>query len=69
VIEPLEPRLDAAFFDRTVGDLRAELGLDRPVPEPSAEDRSAFRVWAVKAVAIVWGPLVPMALALWWGLA
>lgn len=64
----LDRSIDAALLDRSVGELRRELGLDQPVPEPSAEERRAFRNWAVKAVAIVWGPLVPIALALWWWL-
>lgn len=62
----LDRALDDALLDRPVASVRAELGLDRPVPEPSDADRRAFRRWAVKAVAIVWGPLVPIGLVAWW---
>jgi hypothetical protein len=60
--------LDDAMFSRTVADLRRELGLDRPAPEASAEDRRAWRGWAAKAIAIVWGPIVPIAAIAWWWL-
>ena len=42
---------------------------DDDFPEPTEADRRAFRVWAAKGVAIVWGPLVPMALLAWWWLS
>jgi hypothetical protein len=58
--------LDDAMLDRSVADVRAELGLDRAIAKATAADRRAFRVWAAKAVAIVWGPLVPMGLLAWW---
>lgn len=61
-------RLDDTALSRTVADLRRELGLDRPVPEATAEDRRAWRRWVIEAVAIVWGPLVPIAAVLWWWL-
>jgi ubiquinone biosynthesis protein Coq4 len=60
-------RVDDATLSRTVADLRAELGLAQSAPEATAEDLRAWRRWAAKAVALVWGPLVPMiALAWWW---
>lgn len=40
--------------------------LDAPPREPTDEDRRAFRALATKAVAIVWGPIIPMALIAWW---
>jgi hypothetical protein len=61
--------LDDATLSRTVAELRRELGLDRPVPEATAEDRREWRRWALKAVAVVWGPLVPIAAIAWWWLA
>ena len=61
-------RLDDATLCHTVGEMRANLGLDRPQREANEADRRAFRRWAAKAVAIVWGPLVPMAAAAWWWL-
>lgn len=60
--------LDDATLARTVADLRRELGLDRPVPDATAEDRREWRRWAAKAVAVVWGPLVPIGALIWWWL-
>jgi hypothetical protein len=60
--------LDDAALERSVAEARAELGLDRSVPAPTEADRRAFRISAAKAVAIVWGPLVPMAAVGWWWL-
>lgn len=60
--------LDAALLDRSVAELRAELGLAGAIPAPSDTDRRAFRRCATKAVAIVWGPLLPMAAIAWWWL-
>src|SRR2546426_8895993 len=48
--------LDDTTLARTVADLRRELGLDRPVPDATAEDRREWRRWAAKAIAVVWGP-------------
>jgi hypothetical protein len=63
----LGARLDDALLSRTVAELRGDLGLDAPVPEATTEDRRAWRAWAAKSLAVVWGPLVPMAaIALWW---
>jgi hypothetical protein len=59
--------LDDAALSRTVGEVRRELGLDQPVPDTSEADRREFRRWCRKAIAVVWGPLVPTtALAVWW---
>jgi hypothetical protein len=58
--------LDDATLDRSVAELRTELGLDRAVPPPSPEDQRAFRIWAAKALAIVWGPILPLAALAWW---
>src|SRR5262245_57565268 len=35
--------LDDAMLSRTVAEVRGELGLDRPIPEASPEDRRAWR--------------------------
>lgn len=61
-------RLDDAALSRTVADLRRELGLDRPVPAATPEDLRDWRRWAVKAIAVVWGPIVPMVAIAWWWL-
>jgi hypothetical protein len=62
-------RLDDAMLARTVADVRSELGLDRPVPEASAEDLREWRRWAARAVAVVWGPIVPITAFAWWWLS
>src|SRR5258706_2279881 len=60
-------RLDDAMLARTVADVRSELGLDPPVPEASADDQRDWRRCALKAIAVVWGPLLPIAaIAGWW---
>ena len=64
----LDRPLDDATLDRTVADLRGELGLDRPAPDPTDADRREFQRWAAKAVAIVWAPLLPMVALVWWWL-
>lgn len=61
------PCTDEAFLRRSVGALRAELGLDRPAIATPA-DRRAFAGWAGLAVGVVWGPLLPLAALLWWWL-
>jgi hypothetical protein len=58
--------LDAATLDRSVEDLRTELGLWNRAPEPSEDDRKAFRGQAAKGIAIVWGPILPLGLLAWW---
>lgn len=60
---------DAALLDRSVGEVRVELGLDTRPAAPAAADRRAFAGQCAKAVAIVWGPLVPLAVLAWWWLA
>lgn len=60
--------VDDALLGRTVAETRAALGLHAPVPAATPDDRRAFRIWAAKAVAIVWGPLLPAAALLWWWL-
>ena len=60
--------LDDAALARSVVDLRRELGLERPVPEASDADRREWRRLAVKAIALVWGPIVPIAVVAWWWL-
>ena len=64
----LGARLDDAMLSRTVADLREELGLTRAGPEATAEDRREWRRWATKAVAVVWGPSIPIAALAWWWL-
>ena len=63
-----ERPLDDAALVRTVGEIQTELGLAQPTPEAENEDLRSFRTWVAKAVAVVWGPLVPISLALWWWL-
>ena len=62
----LERPCDDALLARRVDEMRCELGLDRETPPPTAEDRRLFAGFAARAVAIVWGPLVPMAVVAWW---
>jgi hypothetical protein len=64
----LDRTVDDALLARSVGELRRELGIDRPLPAASAADRRAFLRWAALAAATVWGPLVPIGLLLWWWL-
>lgn len=59
-------RLDDAMLSRTVAEIHSDLGLDRPVPDATAEDLRAWRHWAAMSVAVVWGPIVPMAAIAWW---
>jgi hypothetical protein len=59
--------IDEAFLERSVDDVRRELHIPASPPLASDEDLSAYRRCSVTAVAIVWGPLLPMtAFALWW---
>lgn len=44
---------DEALLDRHVGELRHELGLDRPAPSPSVSDVTAFAAWSVAALAVM----------------
>ena len=62
------PCEDASFLARSVASARRELGLDAPLAAPARADRLAFARWAALAVAIVWGPLVPLAAFFWWWL-
>jgi hypothetical protein len=64
----LDHPIDDRLLDRSVADVRGELGLDQAPTPPSQADRRAFRGWAAKALAIVWGPLLPMAALAWWWL-
>jgi hypothetical protein len=61
-------RLDDAMLSRTVADVRGELGIDHPTPAATAEDLREWRRWAVKSLAVVWGPIVPIAAVAWWWL-
>jgi hypothetical protein len=61
-------RLDDALLSRTVADVRGELGLDRPIAEATPDDVREWRRWSAKAIAVVWGPLVPLAAFAWWWL-
>jgi hypothetical protein len=56
---------DDALLARSVADLRRQLGLDREPPVPTREDLWRFASWAARAVAIVWGPLIPLAALAW----
>lgn len=63
----LDRPVDDALLARSVGDVQRELGIDRTLAPASASDRHAFLRWAALAVAIVWGPLVPIGILLgWW---
>ncbi len=62
----LDTRCEGAFLERSVASVRADLGLGQPPTMPTAADRLAFACWASLATAIVWGPLVPLALLAWW---
>jgi hypothetical protein len=66
----LGTRCDDAFVSRSLESVRAELSIDPsgPAPAATADDRRAFRRWALLAVGIVWGPLIPLAALLWWWL-
>jgi hypothetical protein len=64
----LDRPVDDALLARSVGEVRRELGIDRAASPTSAADRRAFLRWAALAAAIVWGPLVPIGLLLWWWL-
>jgi hypothetical protein len=57
---------DDALLARSVGWLRGELGLAREPAAPTSRDRWLFARWAASAVAIVWGPLIPLAALAWW---
>lgn len=59
-------RLDEAMLARTVAQVHSDLGLDRPVPEATAEDLREWRRWAAKSLAVVWGPILPIAAIAWW---
>jgi hypothetical protein len=62
------PCQDGAFLSRSVASLRSELGLEHATAPPTRADRLGFARWAALAVAIVWGPLVPLAALAWWWL-
>lgn len=64
----LDRSLTDGTLDRSVAALRSDLRLDRPVPAATTDDHRVFRRWAAKSIAIVWGPLVPMAAVAWWWL-
>ena len=52
-----------AILARSVGAVRADLGLDRPPPAVRPADVFAFAAWALIAVAL---QLWPLALIAWW---
>jgi len=57
---------DDCLLDRAVASVREELGLTRPLAAPRPSDRRAFFGWASLAAAIVWGPLIPLGVLVWW---
>ncbi|MCX4246207.1 Coq4 family protein [Paraliomyxa miuraensis] len=66
-------RYDDALLERSLGEQRRELGLDREPPEATAADRAAFGAYAIGgalmfgvALAVLLAPLVALA---WLGLA
>lgn len=64
---------DDALLDQRVGDMRAALGLDAPVPEATPADRRAFLGYGALGLlllALQTGlVLAPLAALLWWLLA
>lgn len=56
-------RIDNALLDRTVAEVRAELGLDAPPPRPRASDRALFGLWMGATLAL--NALLPLALIAW----
>lgn len=60
--------LEVPLLDRTVSELRRELGILEQPPPASPSDRIAFAGWAAAGIAIVYGPIVPVAALLWWWL-
>jgi hypothetical protein len=61
--------IDEDFLDRRVEDVRRELHIPAAAPALQDEDRAAYRLCTAKAVALVWGPLLPMAAFAWWWFA
>jgi len=49
-----------AILRRSVGEIRRDLGLDRPVQRPSPSDVLAFGAWSVGAVAFTLAPLAAL---------
>jgi hypothetical protein len=52
-----------ALLDRSVGEIRRELGLDRAAPPASGGDVAAFIAWSVAALG--WS-FAPVLLLVWW---
>ncbi len=65
----LGPTVDDALLDRSVDDLRRELSVPEQAPAGTLGDALAFAGWSAAGVAVVFGPLVPIAALLWWWLA
>ncbi len=57
---------DDDLLERRVGEMRRELGVDRPPGTIGRRDRAAFRRWAAVAVGLAWGPLLPMVAIAGW---
>lgn len=55
--------LPDALLDRSLGQLRRTLGLDRPSPPATAGDVAAFGAWIALGLA---AHLAPLALLVWW---
>jgi hypothetical protein len=64
----LDRPVDDTLLARSVAEVRRELGIDAALAPASDAERQAFLRWAALAVAIVWGPLVPIGVLLWWWL-
>ena len=62
----LDRTLDDGLLDRSVADVRCELGLDRSAPPATPDDRRTFVLWSAKAIAIVWGPILPLVAIAWY---
>ena len=45
------------LLQRSVGDIRRDLGLDRPTPPATAADAAAFAAWSAAAVLWTFGPV------------
>jgi hypothetical protein len=58
---------DDTLLERTVSELRTELGLDSELDEPTIGNRIAFVAWGSLAIGLAWGPVLALVcLAAWW---
>jgi hypothetical protein len=57
---------DETLLQKTVEEVRGELGLTGEVPDARFGDRLAFGFWGGLAATLAWGPLIPIAWLVWW---